>query len=56
MIYGAKGAYQMIGLCIVRSVRLGLAQKTKVTPAVINATNFPVSIYGIYPTFWGNLN
>jgi len=45
----AMAAYLMICLCIASSVRLEPAQERKVTPDVINATNFPVSILKIFP-------
>jgi len=42
-------AYLMNSLCIADSVRSGPAQERKVTPDVINAMNFLVSILKIFP-------
>jgi predicted RNA-binding Zn-ribbon protein involved in translation (DUF1610 family) len=40
----------MISLCIASSVKSGPAQKRKVTPDVINAMTFPVSILKMFGT------
>ena len=42
-------AYLIYSLCIADSVRSGLAQERKVTEDVINAMNFLVSIWQIFP-------
>jgi hypothetical protein len=49
MIFDAVAAYRMIGLCIVASVKSGIAQKKKDSPGVINATNFLAIILKIFP-------
>jgi hypothetical protein len=49
MIFDAMAAYLMNGSCIVTSVRSGIAQKKKDSPAVINATNFLVITLKIFP-------
>ena len=48
-IRNAVAAYLMNSLCIANSVRLGTAQERKVTPDVINAMNFLVSMLTIFP-------
>jgi hypothetical protein len=53
-IYDARGANLMISLCIASSVKSGPAQKRKVTPDVINAMTFPVSILKIKGYFAGD--
>ena len=48
-IFDAVAAYLMNSLYIADNVRSGTAQGRKVTPDVINAMNFLVSILKIFP-------
>jgi len=48
-IFNAVAAYLMNSLCIACSVRSKIAQERKVIPDVINAMNFLVSIFRIFP-------